>query len=60
MPANELLDLIRLHGANRILFASDGPWGYQEKFVEVFDALPLTLEEKEKISHLNAMKLLGM
>ena len=60
MPQGDLIDLIRLHGSDRILFATDGPWGYQGKFAEVFNSLPLTFEEKEKISHLNAMKLLGM
>lgn len=60
MPKSELLEIIRLHGAQRILFATDGPWGYQDKFVSVFDSMPLTEEEKQQISHLNAMKLLGI
>ena len=55
-----LIKIIRKHGAENILFATDCPWGSQKKFVEYFSSLPLTDEEKELISHKNAEKILGM
>ncbi len=55
-----LIKIIRKHGAENILFATDCPWGAQKKFVEYFKTLPLTEEEKELISHKNAEKLLGL
>ena len=55
---NLLIKIIRKHGAENILFATDCPWGAQKKFVKYFKTLPLTDEEKELISHKNAEKLL--
>ncbi|MDO4650395.1 MAG: amidohydrolase family protein, partial [Eubacteriales bacterium] len=37
----EVKEIIRLHGADKILFATDTPWGDQKHFVEVFKTLCL-------------------
>lgn len=46
------------HGHDKILFATDCPWGYQKKDVESLRKLDLTEEIKEKIFYKNAKKLL--
>jgi predicted TIM-barrel fold metal-dependent hydrolase len=51
--------LVRKHGAERILFASDSPWfdlGVARNWI---DAQPLTSSEKEKIFFANANALLN-
>ncbi len=48
------------HGHDKILFATDCPWGYQKKDVESLIKLNLTGEVKEKIFYKNAEKLLKL
>ncbi len=55
----QLLRIIRNHGADRILFASDSPWGDQQADKQYFDTLPLTEDERRKILSQNAQALLG-
>lgn len=52
--------LCREHGAERILFATDCPWGNPKRDVETFLSMPLTAEEQELILHRNAEQLLGL
>ena len=60
MEEKQLLRMIRKHGEDNILFASDSPWGGQKEFVEAFGKLPLTEDEYTKIDFLNAKKLLNI
>lgn len=60
IPEDQLLRIIRNHGADRILFASDSPWDGQGKTYERFMRLELTEEEKERILYKNARELLGL
>lgn len=46
------------HGHDKILFATDCPWGYQKKDVKSLLNLCLTNEVKDKIFYKNAKKLL--
>ncbi len=55
----QLLRIIRNHGADRILFASDSPWGDPQTDKRYFDTLPLTDLEREKILYQNASTLLN-
>lgn len=55
-----LLEIIKNHGAENILFASDSPWGDQKEFKEYFEALPLSKEEKDLISYKNAMRIFDL
>lgn len=55
----QFLRIVRNHGANRILFATDSPWGGQKSMVTIFQNLPLTDEEKRKILYQNAKELLN-
>lgn len=59
IPDDQLLRIIRKHGADRILFASDSPWSDQQADKRHFATLPLTEEEREKILYRNAQTLLG-
>lgn len=56
----QLLRIIRKHGADRILFASDCPWDDPVNELTMIDRLSLTDAEKEMIYHCNAEKLLGI
>ncbi|MBR3289961.1 MAG: amidohydrolase [Clostridia bacterium] len=55
-----VLRLIRAHGADRILFGSDCPWGDQADFVARMRALPLSDAEREAIMGGNAKRILGL
>lgn len=59
VPDELMLKMIRKHGADRVLFASDCPWQSAELMFRKIDALPLTDDEKEKIFFRNALELLG-
>ncbi len=59
MPDEEFMQLVRLHGADKVLFASDCPWMDQKEQVARFEALPLNPEEREQIAWKNASALLG-
>ncbi|SDB48008.1 hypothetical protein SAMN02910317_02430 [Ruminococcaceae bacterium FB2012] len=59
VPDELMLKMIRKHGADRVLFASDCPWQSAELMFRKIDALPLTDDEKEKIFFRNALALLG-
>ena len=54
----QFLRMVRNHGADKILFGTDSPWGGQKEFVETFYQIPLSDSERKKISHDNADKLL--
>lgn len=52
--------MIRAHGADRILFASDCPWHAPSREKAMLERLPLTESEREDISHRNAERLLNI
>lgn len=54
----DLLDIISLHGADRILFATDSPWGGQKEYVEILENLKISDDDKEMIFSSNAKQLL--
>lgn len=51
--------LIRAHGTDKVLFATDAPWGDPKVFLSAFDRLPLTAAEREAVLEGNAAKILG-
>ncbi len=51
--------IIKNHGADKILFASDSPWHPSTAEINLINRLDLTEEEREKIFYKNALKLLG-
>lgn len=52
------VQLVRDHGADKILFATDSPWEDPTACVKQWQSLPLTEEERELIFYKNAEKLL--
>lgn len=60
MPPETAVKHIRAYGADRVLFGSDYPLWNPAREVERFMQLPLTDDEREKIAHVNAEKLLGI
>lgn len=54
----QLFRIIRMHGADKVLFGSDVPWDNPQNEIDMINSLPLTYEEKEKIFYKNAEKLL--
>lgn len=60
MPREQFLRMVKNHGADRILFGTDAPWGEPAKYVQILKDMPLTEEEREKIFAENACRLLGL
>lgn len=53
----QLLRMIKNHGADRVLFGSDVPWDDPVNEIRMLEALPLTDSEKELIFYKNALSL---
>lgn len=60
VPAEQVVRLCRCHGTDRVLFATDSPWGDPAAFVRLFCALPFTEEERQNMLWRNAAALLGI
>lgn len=60
LAPSELTKLIKEHGADKVLFGTDYPAVSLKSEAERIENLALTEEEKEKIFHLNAEKLLDI
>ena len=53
------MDMVRIFGAERLLFGTDSPWSGQRESIDWIRSLPLSDEEKTAILGGNAMKLLN-
>lgn len=60
MPDEQFLRIVNMHGEDKILFATDSPWGAQKETAEHLEALPLAAETKNKIFCKNSEKLLAI
>jgi len=60
MSDDEMVELIRSHGARRVVFATDFPWGRPIRDAARLGRLALRDEEKELIAWQNARDLLGL
>ncbi|MCH5303496.1 MAG: amidohydrolase family protein [Ruminococcus sp.] len=52
--------IIKTHGADKILYASDFPWSDLKSNVSLMNSLDISSEEKELILHKNAEKILNI
>lgn len=52
--------IIKKHGADRLLFASDSPWSSQREDLATLRSFGLTPSEEKQILSANAMRLLGI
>ena len=59
MPDDTFRRIVEKHGADRFLFATDGPWAGQKETLARFRALGFDPETEEKILWKNALRLLG-
>lgn len=50
--------IVRKHGTDKILFATDSPWEDQQDYIRRIEAMPLTDAEKKQILGENASRLL--
>ncbi len=57
IPDSELVRLVRAHGVERVLFATDTPWRDQQSELEHFNSLPFNPSEQRRILWDNAAKL---
>ncbi len=53
-------DIIRAHGADRVLFGSDSPWEDQAHAISVLDSTGIEKDELDKIKYKNALKLFNL
>ena len=53
-------NIIRSHGADKVLFATDSPWASYEDSVEFVTSLDITDQQKNMILGRNAARLLGL
>ena len=59
-PTEQFLRIMKNHGADKLLFGSDTPWGSLKEELSIFKTLPLSEKEKQLILHENAERLLGL
>jgi hypothetical protein len=57
---NQFERIVKSHGADRILFASDFPWDNPLNEIEMIQSLDISDDEKEMIFYRNAVRLLGI
>ncbi len=57
-PHEQFLRIVKEHGADKILFASDSPWSNAKNEIDTLKALPLTGQEIKMILGLNAKRIL--
>lgn len=60
MTEDVFLKMVHAFGEDKILFATDSPWGGQKETLKCFDKMNLTDRQKRKILSGNAMELLGL
>ncbi|MGN0437056.1 MAG: amidohydrolase family protein [Lachnospiraceae bacterium] len=56
----QITRIIKKHGADKILYATDYPWTNQEEMTNYINTLDISSEEKEMILYKNAAKLLDI
>lgn len=59
-PNDQFLRIVKNHGVEKILFASDSPWSDAKTEIEQLKALPLSDAEKKMILGGNAGRILGL
>lgn len=58
-PLEQFVRIVRNHGSERVLFASDSPWSNAKEEIEIINSLDLTEQEKANILGNAAMELLS-
>ncbi len=58
-PLNQFEEIVAAHGAERIVFGSDAPWGHQQAHLDYIGKAALDDDEKRRILGENALQLLS-
>ncbi len=53
-------EIVKKHGADKILFGSDYPWHLPSREISLIRSLDISEEEKDLILGINAVRLLGL
>lgn len=56
----QFIRIMRNHGSEKILFATDSPWAGQKRFVDVMKGMDISEEERENVMWRNGKRLLGI
>jgi len=59
-PNQAYLSMANTVGIDRVLFTTDYPYSSMKAARQFFDQMPINANDKEKIAHLNAERLLGL
>ena len=59
LSEKEFTEIVKLHGADKILFGTDSPWGDEKPQIDFINGLNLTKTQKSAIFCDNAKTLLG-
>lgn len=59
-PHEQFLRIVKKHGADKVLFASDSPWSNAKTEIEHLKILPISDSEKNNILYDNAKRLLNV
>ena len=60
MPNEQIMRIVRKHGARRVLFGTDAPWQDPGRVLEAFLSMPLDEGERRAICSDNAVELLRL
>ncbi len=60
MDRQQFERIVKAHGSDKVLFATDSPWSGQKETIDWINACDLDDETKEKIFYKNARRLLGI
>ena len=60
LPVERTREMIRFHGADKVLFGTDYPLSLHKAELEIFDRIGLSEEESEQILWKNAYRLLNL
>ena len=59
-PSEQFLRIVKNHGADKILFATDSPWSDASRELAVIRSLDMDASQREMILEHNARRLLGI
>ncbi|MDF2945017.1 MAG: hypothetical protein K0S01_3875 [Herbinix sp.] len=60
LKEKQFVRIVKNHGADRVVFATDSPWGGQRETLESIRKMDFEEEELERMLWRNALELLGM
>ncbi|MBR2263647.1 MAG: amidohydrolase family protein [Firmicutes bacterium] len=60
LPMEDAVRIMRKHGTDRVLFATDSPWADMVDYVQMIRESTLSVEEQKQVLGANAVQLLGI